>query len=169
MTTSVIVFKQIKAGKLNYPKMVDEIVKEALSVSKDMELDFVLTTGTWKTNVKFDRLVDVSDRGVEILVGTDNLIYDYVSKGTKRHLIRVRRARFLRFNSQFSPKSMPGVIASMPGFSGGDVVYRKQVMHPGSKARNFDKAIAKKWQPLLRRRLEKAMARAVKAGGHAMK
>jgi hypothetical protein len=41
-------------------------------------------------------------------------------------------------------------------------------MHPGTKARNFDKLIAAKWQRQFKREMEAVMREVRTASGHAM-
>lgn len=56
---------------------------------------------------------------------------DWILEGTKPHIIRARRAKFLRF---YWPKV-------------GAVVYRRSVNHPGTKANPFMSRAYRRWLP----------------------
>jgi hypothetical protein len=116
-------------------KLLDD---EADEVKKDFEK----TTSTWETKVNFTINKTKFGRGIS----TKSKIYGYVNNGTRAHTITARRARVLAFGSASRPKTRPGVIASSNGGSGGSTVYRRQVRHPGTTAREFDKAIYAKSQ-----------------------
>lgn len=124
------------------------------------QADFASTTATWKTDVSF--VIKERADGFEVgPTGEGATIYQYVDKGTRAHLIAARRAKRLRFMGGFSPKTQPGVIGSRSGSSGSGAVFRSVVHHPGSRARNFSKLIAKKWQgrmgTLISKRIREAM------------
>jgi len=138
-------------------------------ISFDILKDFRKTTETWEHEPQFDRLIQVGPASVEILVGTDDKIYRYVDEGTKPHLIPKGRPGLLAFPSGYVAKTTVNVIGSKAGGSYGDTVFvHGQVHHPGTKARNFDKLIQKKWGPLYKKRMEAAMRKATKASGHAI-
>src|SRR5262245_50309875 len=125
------------------PRKLTRAVKNGLDAAQQGALvDFKVTTQTWQHQPAFDtRAPDAATRTVQ----TDDEIYGYVSGGTKPHVI-VAKGKSLAFpGAGFRPKSRPGAIRSNQGSKGKGVVFRKRVQHPGSKAREFDKAIAKKW------------------------
>lgn len=163
----LILVKEIKPGKFKGEAFVKAMQEEADKVANDILLDFELTAGTWEHQVKFEKLVQVGPSSVEIFVGTDDKIYGYVNDGTSPHVIVPKRARALRFPSTFSPKSIPGVLVSGKGGSGGPDVFAQAVMHPGTKARKFDKGIKRVWDRKMKRRLESAIKRGAKESGHA--
>lgn len=145
--------------------LAKEVEKEALG-------DFEKTVDTWEHKPKFEHEHHVDDAGVEVLVGTDDEIYGYVNYGTKRHPIYAgiytgkSDKKVLAFPSSFTPKTTPNVIGSGPGGSGGNMVFTPYVDHPGTKARNFDKIIAKKWEKRLRQRVLKLTRDFVRASNH---
>jgi hypothetical protein len=119
-----------------------------------VQTDFESTTGTWKHNVHFTL---GRPSPYERECATNDAIYGYVDGGTKPHLIRPRRARRLRFKTGYRAKTTPGVIGSTGGGASGPVVYARAVRHPGTKARKFADAIAKKAEKMLLAELDKAM------------
>ncbi len=125
------------------PRKLARAVMNGLDAAqKGAEVDFKVTTQTWQHQPDFAlRTPNAATR----TVSTDDEIYGYVSGGTRPHII-VAHGKALRFpRTGFRAKSTPRVIGSGSGSRGKGVVFRKKVNHPGSKARDFDKAIAEKW------------------------
>lgn len=165
---SMISAKSIKPGKLNDARMRAVFEAEAQRVTDDIEQDFKRTVKTWKRKVKFEKYVALSRDKIEILVGSDDAIYRFVNEGTQAHVILPKNYLRLRFKDTFTAKTQPGVIDARQGGASGNDVFSKGVIHPGTKARNFDDAIAKLWQKKMKRRLEAAMREAVRVSGHAL-
>ena len=126
------------------------------------------TTKTWTHKPKFE-LTGLSLAGdvARITVKTDSKIYSHVDKGTSPHMIVPRRptsasgrSSALRFQRGYRAKTLPKVIASLPGGKFGAIVYRPGVMHPGIKAREFTKTIAS----IMRLRFPSAARTAVTRG-----
>jgi hypothetical protein len=103
-----------------------------------------------------------------VLVGTDDEIYGYVNEGTKPHTIWAKNARTLAFPSAYTPKTRPGHMTAGSGGASGPTVFAAEVHHPGTEARNFDKAIQKEWKPKFKRLMEQAMKTGATASGHGM-
>lgn len=128
-------------------------------LAEGAEKDFGQTTRTWRTAVDFP----IDKRPFYRAVSTDNLIYGYVSRGTRPHLIAPRNAKALKIGQGWAPKTKVAVIGSSAGRSPSSYVYRrKPVRHPGTTARDFDKAIAKKWQSRAPRMFQSAISRAAR-------
>jgi hypothetical protein len=162
----MIVTKAIKPNRLKDKAMYAAIEKAADTFSKDILLEFEITTATWEHQVKFEREISVGPASIDILVGTDDEIYRYVDEGTRPHMIYPKGDYPLRFQSGYNAKTTPGLISSKYGGSFGDVVYARGVSHPGTKAREFDKNITKKMGRPFRVAMEKAMRDARNASGH---
>jgi hypothetical protein len=65
-------------------------------------------------------------------------IFGYVDQGTEPHIIRPVNASRLRFSSGYQAKTAPIANAQAgSGRSSGDVVFAKEVHHPGTEAREF--------------------------------
>ena len=170
-----ILVKEIKPSAMKVDAMALELVKGMREVGKEIQKDFEKTTKTWKHKPKFVQTFAIKPGvGPELLVATDDEIYMFVNEGTKPHPIFAgiytgkSDKKALAFGSKFGAKTKPGVIGSTAGMSGGKTVIRPYVQHPGTKARNFDKEIQKKWTKLYKRRMERAMAKAARASGHAL-
>jgi hypothetical protein len=161
-----LILKQIHPDKLKDVEMYAALYEMADQIAKEMEFDFVITTGTWTHQVKFERLVQVGPKSIEIFVGTDDPIYGYVDEGTKPHVILPRGKNVLAFPEGFVPKSQPNVISSFKGGHFGKTIFSKGVIHPGTKPRNFSKEIQKKWKNKIRGNVEKAMRKAAERSGH---
>lgn len=143
--------------KEKYLKAFAETMGET---SKEMLKDYRETVKTWKRKPKFTASAPRFERGNYVIaVGTDDRIYGYVDKGTKRHRIRPRRARFLRFQSGYTAKTIPLAIRSRSGGASGATVFSRGVMHPGTEARKFSEVIAIRAHA----RFEKALKKRLKA------
>lgn len=105
-------------------------------------IDLEKTTATWNTRVRWT----VRVAGNTVTVTTDNAIWRYVDAGTRPHIIRVRRARWLRFQAGYQAKTRPGSLVSGAGGPSGPFRFAKEVKHPGTKARNFSRALRAKWK-----------------------
>ena len=169
-----ILIKEIKPSRLKVDALRLELLNEMRKVATDVKKDYEKTTKTWKHKPKFEVNVSLKPPGPTLIVETDDEIYGYVDKGTKPHLIFAgiytgkSNKKALAFPSKFSAKTRPGVIGSSAGSSGGPTVIRPYVQHPGTKARGFEEAIEKIWKTKYKRRMERAMAKAAKASGHAL-
>lgn len=150
-----VAVKAIKPTKLLVPAIYAAIEAEAKAAANDLELEFMLTTATWDHQVKFEKLIQVGPKSVEILVDTDDEIYRYVNEGTgiagpKHKTYRIPRAGYanLAFPSIYHAKSQPGRQTSGGGGSSGPMVYASVIEHhPGMKPRRFDKTIMKRFDP----------------------
>lgn len=112
-------------------------------------------TSTWQTKVAFQIRAIANGR----TISTANEIYGYVNSGTRPHIIRAKNAKYLNFGPS-SPKTSPGSLDSGAGSRGPKDTFRRQVRHPGTDARDFDKAAAK----IAEQEFPKRMQEAVKEG-----
>jgi len=113
---------------------------------------FEATVTTWDHSVEFKRDESFTLDIKSIRVYTDDYVWNLVSEGAKKHTIVPKNAPFLRFQSEFVPKSKVGWIGSQSGGKSGNWVHRKSVDHPGFAAREFEKAIAKEAKPKFKQR-----------------
>lgn len=160
--------KVIKPKALKEKEMRLELLNGLRSVGKKVLKDFEATVKTWDHKPKFELAISLKGKGPQFIAGTDDEIYGYVNFGTRPHRIVPKRAKVLRFRGTYSAKTTPGVIGSKSGGSSGDVVFSKGVNHPGTKARNFDKQIGKKWEKSFRGEMHDAMKRARAKSGHSI-
>ena len=161
--------KVIKPKRLKEKEMRLELLNGLRTVARAVERDYKETVKTWKTKVEFETIVSLRGGKAEFLVGTNSKIYEYVDKGTKPHIIRPKRAQFLRFQTGYRAKTTPGIIGSSSGGRSGDIVYSQGVRHPGTKARKFSEIINKKYERKFKDEMHAAMRRAAQKSGHAVK
>ena len=137
----------------------DKIVENTLTaVAKDVEIDFKVTTQTWKGRPAFK----IKSKKGYRLISTSNKIYLFVNSGTKAHVIRAKTAGGLRFQGNYRAKTIVNSIMSRAGGSSGPHVVRQEVFHPGTKARNFDVEIGRKWSNLSVKVFDRAVLSALK-------
>lgn len=128
-------------------KAMGRVIENTLNATaKDMKIDFDVTAQTWKNKPQF---VIETPSPYERIVATGSIIYSYVNDGTPPHVITPHRSKLLRFSPFYRAKTSPRSISSGPGGSSGDAVFARRVNHPGTKAREFDRVIAEKWDRLL--------------------
>lgn len=144
-----------------------ELLNALRRMGTKVKRDFQETTKTWNHKPDFGP-AEPSLRGGKAMVevSTDDNQYRWVNDGTKPHGIASNSGKRLAFPSEFTPKTMPGVIGSETGYHGGDVIQVYQVWHPGNEARKFDKAIAAKWRKDFRKEMDDTMAKVRLASGN---
>lgn len=123
-----------------------KVYQELLRQGKIVERMYKKTVRTWKNKPRFKTKVRGKrmryGMGYELTVSYDRRTkggqhYFYTDWGTKRHVIRARRAPRLRFRTKSTPKTRVRVIGSRRGSRGGTWAAPKAVMHPGTEARMF--------------------------------
>lgn len=136
--------------------------RELDRLARGVLADFHRVTATWSHRVAFK--VEKFKRGFARgrRVYTDDKIFKYVEFGTRPHVIVPRRAKLLRFQTDYQAKTKPGRLTSGPGGARGPTVFARAVSHPGTEGRHFRKTIKKKWEPRVTRRLRGAVKVAVR-------
>lgn len=97
-------------------------------------------TTDWESPVRFT----AERQGEVVVVGTRDMRFRFVDRGTRPHVITPRRATFLRYPGGFRPKTAPGRITSTYGGKSGPYVFHRKVYHPGAAPRRVTQAIAQK-------------------------
>jgi hypothetical protein len=151
---SAITPKNIPSSK-EYLRAIERAVKKTANASKR---DMQSTTRTWDHKVDFV-VVEESGGDYSITVGTDDKIYGYVNDGTKPHVIRPKKSRFLSFRGGYRAKTRVGIIGSRAGGAFGDQVTAQEVHHPGFPGRNFIAVIAKRRQKTLQQETDQNIAK----------
>jgi hypothetical protein len=166
-----ILVKKISPKKLSIAAFRLEWLNEMRRVAKEVKADFEKTTSTWEHKPEFTHQVSLKGPGPELLVGTDDEIYGYVSRGTKPHAIFAgiytgkSDKKALSFPARSAPKTRPGSLRAGRGFKSRKKVARPYVMHPGTKPRRFEEGVQKLWKRKYKRRMELAMKRAAQKQG----
>jgi hypothetical protein len=144
--------KGIKPKKLNIDKVRQNLLNALRREGSIVKKEYEKTVATWNDPPKFEVLIGL-ERGASgnatTLVGptgTELQVSKFLwtDEGTRPHVIKAKNAPNLVFQRGFTPKTQPGKIASGPGQRFGDFVKKKQVNHPGTKARRFTETIAKR-------------------------
>ncbi len=153
-----------KTDKLIDQRKLDQELKGALNRTGNIiRGDFRKTTRTWNDKPAFQKQGPKAGRdGLEVNVFTNHEVYFYVTRGTRAHIIRPMRAPSLRFRTGFSPKTRVRVIGSRAGSRFGPTVFAKQVSHPGTKAREFDKEIASRREKTLNKLVRVALLSSIR-------
>lgn len=117
------------------PQKMDRAIENFLdAAAENIRVDLGVTVQTWKQRPEFK----IEKKAGERVISTDNLIYKFVSGGT--------RVRYATMSKDFIAKTRPNVIGSGAGRGKRMFVSRKHP-RPGIKARAFPKAIIRKWGP----------------------
>lgn len=121
--------------------------------------DFEATVRTWDKKPTFDVTITNQGGDYSVTAGTDNEIYGYVDAGTKPHVIRAKRSKYLRYSSGYKAKTRVGVIDSNDGGASGDDVFSKEVHHPGFPGRKFSERIQKRRQTTVAQEISAGIAK----------
>lgn len=129
------------------PKEYEQAIQTAFTnAARQFKSQMEQTTRTWSKSAEF-RITPLrkTAREYRMGIGTDNLIWGYIDKGTPTRYIVPRRKKVLRFFKPFSAKTTPGLLNSKTGLIGQTPVFAKRVKHR-IKARGFSKKIAREGQ-----------------------
>lgn len=140
-------------------------------VKKHFVEEFDDITDDWKHTVKFKARAFITPDEISVNVfpsGPNKQIYKYVTGGTRPHIITARNAPMLAFlwggPGSYKPKTTTAPSWGGPGsVSGGVMTFRKSVNHPGTKARNFEKFIAKKNKAWYSTTMERAFKQIIRS------
>ena len=144
-----------------------EFADEMEKIKRGVKANFEAVTADWKNKPTFVARKYITGEGFRITCSPRKnkagQIFHYVNKGTPPHVIRPKRAKALRFRLGYKPRTFPGParirVSGGGGKATGKVVFAKIVHHPGTKAREFDKAIMAYWKPEFRRRMNNTFRR----------
>ena len=147
-----IIPRKVPFGSAGYKRAIENFLDMRAA---DIKVDFWVTTRTWKRRPTFTIAVASGER----LIYTTDLIYKYVSRGTRPHIIRPKNASALAFYSVgFRPKTRARYIGSNQGASANKgFVVTKTVKHPGNEARQYEEVIREKWNKELPTLLNQAL------------
>lgn len=159
-------WKVIRPSRLKEDAMQQALVNGMHKVATQIKQDFEKTVQTWDEKPRFETHASLSSSELTVVVDTNSTVYRYVSEGTKPHTIRPKRVRALAFPGVYNAKTTPGVLEAKSGGASGDMVYTKEVRHPGTQPRKFHEQIAKKWQPKFKHAMEPVMKEVAQASGH---
>jgi hypothetical protein len=166
-----VLFRQIRARLINWQAFYDEIAHTMdAEVKTDLLAYFERVTKSWRNAQTFKATRKITKEQMTVSVkpvGASAKIWEYVSQGTRPHIIRPKNKRALRFEwggyGSYKPKTTtsggyqgPGVVV------GGKTVFRMEVKHPGNKARNFERHIARWYAPQFRRTMDAAVKRGLR-------
>jgi hypothetical protein len=164
--TKQVKWQAILPKPLKTKAILDALVDEMHTIAGEIEDDFDSTIRTWTHKPEFINQFQQDKDRTAFQVATNDEIYRYVNDGTRAHLIKPKRRRFLRFQGHYTAKTQPGVIGSNAGGASGTIMFSRGVKHPGTKGREFASAMQKKWQSPFKQRMKKAMGVAAKVSGH---
>lgn len=122
-------------------------------------------TANWEHDIEFQGRKTITADQIKIYIfpaGPNKEIWNYNDQGTRPHVIRPKSAPRLAFQAgTYIPKTKPvGQIVSGGGqVQGGELVFAKEVNHPGTEARRFSETIAEDIKPDFRREVENAFRR----------
>lgn len=143
---------------LNVEEHAADLRKRVKRVQEQTRRDYQKTTRTWDRKPRFTITSERGPAVIGVTAGTTSEIYQFVDEGTKPHVIRARKAKVLRFFSNYKAKTQPNVIGSSSGGSWGILLFAKEVHHPGNKARNFTLIISEKARARLIKETNEAVA-----------
>jgi hypothetical protein len=150
--------KQIKAPPsllLNPQKLARAITNGMDAEAKRVESDLAATVETWADKATFDIASPNPSRRT---ITTRHAVWNMLNVGTKPHIIRAKPGKVLAFRgSGFQAKTQRGVLGSSSGAKGTGSAFAKQVNHPGTEARKWDAAAAKKSQDHFAKQMQRAI------------
>lgn len=141
--SKAIIPKQLACNPVAMARVIENTLNAR---ALDIKLDFGITVQTWDHKVSFEI---ANPSPWERTVSTEDDIYVMLNKGTKKHRILPKSGGVLRFTGPFQAKTVPNSISSGSGSKGSKETFSRGVDHPGTEARNWSKAIAKKWRRLI--------------------
>jgi hypothetical protein len=167
-----VLFRQIKCKPINWQAFYDVIAQEHEDTIKPELLAWfekIVAKWTHQPEFKAFKTIKKTYTSVNVYpVGENADIWRYVSGGTEPHLIPKSPLPYhLKFNwggyGSYKPRTTTSGGYKGPGKVIGGTIHRpKQVHHPGNKARNFEKHIARWYTKRYRQVMKNAVARGLR-------
>lgn len=142
--------KGIKPKKLRVDKIRLNLLNALRAEGKIIEREFEKTTRTWQgEKPKFETLIGLTGQDATVIVGpagSQHAVDKWVwaDEGTRAHIIRAKRVPNLIFRTGYKAKTKVGSFSSGAGGSFGPFRRKKQVRHPGTRARGWSVLIVKR-------------------------
>ncbi len=151
--------KKLKASKVRL-NLLNTMRAEGRIVKREFEK----TTASWEgAKPTFKILISLKGGEAVVLIGAAGnpkgaQKWQWLNDGTEAHVIQAKNVPHLIFQDGrgFKPKTKVKTFSSGPGANIGAIVSKKQVIHPGIKARDWTGEISR----LRRKRFSKAMQKA---------
>ena len=176
-----VLFRVIKAKQSDFRVFYNEIEKALDTVVKPDLLEyFGKVVKAWKNPPVFQARKKIALTTMQVYVyptGPNAQIWRYVSLGTRGPYPIPKpgnkKAKTLRFQwagpGSYKPRTTTSGGYNGPGKATGPIVLRKRVMHPGIKARNFEKHIARWYKTRFHKVMNDAVKRGIRASNQAAK
>jgi len=165
-----ILFMKIKAKPANWQPFYNELSQTLdREVKPDLIAQFEKITKSWTHKQVLKSLKTTKPTEISMYVyptGENAKIWEYVSLGTKGPYPIPKpgntKAKTLRFREGYKARTTTSGGYGGPGKATGKTVFRKRVTHPGIKARNFEKHIARWYRPQFIKTIKNAVARGLR-------
>jgi len=163
-----VLFRAIRtrSGYPNFANIQREIEKTIENVIKpELLAQFNRIVANWTHKVTFQARKRITNQGITLYVyptGPNKKLWIWTSLGTKKHDIVPKGPGYpLRFRIGYKPRTWTGLGRKYggPGISIGPWRSKYLVKHPGTKAREFEKDIARRYQPKFTRHIFRAIRR----------
>ena len=164
--SEVFVIKSIKPQKLNVDAFRLEILNALRKEGTVHKQKLRPTVEGWKNAPSFESLIGLTGSDATVLTGptgNNDAVQHWVwtDQGTDAHIITAKDAPLLKFMVNYSPSTQPGSFSSTHSGSWPPWVSKRQVNHPGTRARNWTETLSKE----RKRPFTRAMFGAMKKAG----
>ena len=156
---TVTIPKEILSDKIVQDSIAQVMVKKTAPEVYGM---FKGTVEGWSNKPAFRRKLKRGGSYMSMTVwatGTNVNQYELVNQGADPHPIPKTGTTFMRFphGSGYKASTAPRILKSGPRSNSGEMIVKFKVDHPGFKAREFDKTIAKEYEPTFRKDIQDAI------------
>lgn len=142
-----------------------ELRKTTQKAGRELRAWFNGVVSDWKHKPTFIYRHEVKPEAITVVIvaiGVNAKIWLWVDKGTRPHVIRAKRAKYLRFQTGYNPRTSYRATTGGTGKATGDWRQKKEVRHPGTEAREFTEVIYEEYTPKFKKDIEKAFQRALR-------
>lgn len=146
-----------KAKAIQFTRFADAAKLGMKDAADAAEQDIYSTASSWDHEIE----VEVKERSDGYALEVKDKIWKLLDKGTRAHRIIARKAKRLRFGRGFAAKTRPGFIGSTAGTKATGAVFKREVNHPGTKARGWSKLIGAKYRSRLQSYISKRIREAM--------
>lgn len=140
---------ELPKGKFATRKWVEEIAKvqRQTSVPRLRRL-FQKTVFGWSTKPTFGWAQTRTADSMTLIMypqGAGADIWEMINEGTKPHVIRPGKRKFLSFRPGYRASTTPGTLQSRRSYRSGKYIAASLINHPGIEARRFTEVIAEEY------------------------